>query len=125
MELKGRAVDIEKYDQQGYVCITGVKKHNQYKYENGGYGGGNGTYYQADPDIAVHEINLKVVAYTDNGHQTIVTDIRDQVLRDNPNWKRITQNRMNALQTKIVGNKFDFEVDAHGDMNFPLGTFKC
>ena len=125
MELRGRAVDIEKYDQQGYICITGVKKHNQYKYENGGYAGGNGTYYQPDSDLSVHEINLKIVAYTDDGNQTIVTDIRDQVLRDNPDWKRITQNRMNALQTKIVGNKFDFEVDAHGDMRFPLGTFKC
>ena len=36
MELRGRAVDIKKYDQQGYICISGVKKHNQYKYENGG-----------------------------------------------------------------------------------------
>lgn len=41
-KMKGRIVEIEKYQSRGTYIKQGIKRPDQYKYDN--YPGGNGTY---------------------------------------------------------------------------------
>lgn len=67
-KYKGRIVNIEKYQSRGVYLKQGVKKPEQYKYDN--YLGGNGTY--------VTVLSVKIFVYDFN--KCVTFDVYEDIL---------------------------------------------
>ena len=112
MSRKGRVVGIKPESITTCRVTQGIKRGDQAYYESSDrYKGGNGTYYH-DFRTESH-VMMKVVAYgTEEYPQQVVSfDIRDDIMRQNPEWKRLSPQRLNAIKDKIEHSKIDLYYD--------------
>lgn len=100
--LKGRIVEIEKNVHTGVYVTQGIKKKEQYKYENNPkVSGSNGTYatgheyYGTTIDVKVYVFDLD---------RCVSFDIRDYVLAINGK-KKVSEKLLNFIIENNKGNK--------------------
>jgi hypothetical protein len=74
-KYKGRIVNIEKHQNRGVYLKQGVKKPNQYKYDN--YPGGNGTYVTGGEYYGT-VLNVKIFVY--DFDKCITFNVYDDIL---------------------------------------------
>lgn len=101
---KGRIVDFYSQSTQYMTPIRGSKGYS-YKVESGGYNNGAGA-FMTFPESHLY---MKVFVYATNRCSSV--DVRDEVLAANPDWSRITQNRIEALKNNLCGKKINLKSD--------------
>lgn len=120
---KGRIVSIEKKELHHGTKVDGIKGHKQNYYDNSEkYHGSNGTYMT---DLGTeYYVEMKVVVYGDTKekNETVVVDIRDDILKEN-DMKRISSKLLSEIQEQNVGNKVKLEY-SNGKLSFPKGELK-
>lgn len=75
MKYKGRIVEIEKHQNRGVHLRQGIKKQDQYKYDN--FPGGNGTYVIGGEYYGT-SLNVKIFVYDID--KTLVFEVYDDIL---------------------------------------------
>lgn len=75
-QMKGRIVEIEKYQSRATYIKQGVKGSDQYKYDN--YTGGNGTYVIGGEYFGT-VLNVKIFIFDINSCKTF--DVYEDVLK--------------------------------------------
>lgn len=111
---KGRVVDINDKTYTSCAVTTGIKKYDQNSYDSSNsYRGSNGTYYHDFQSERV--ITMTVVAYEteEYNEHTIEFDITDDIRKMNPEWRRITQKRMDAIRNQVVGSKIELSYNQY------------
>ena len=102
--MKGKIVDIS-YDTKNTVYLEqGVKRRDQYFY-NDKYSGGNGTYVVGGKYDSF--IWLKVFVYELD--KCIKVDIKNTILKIN-NRKRVSSQMINTLVANNVGREIELDV---------------
>lgn len=104
---KGRIVEIEKYQNRGEYLKQGVKKQDQYKYDN--FPGGNGTYVIGGEYYGT-SLDVKIVVY--NINKPIVFDVYDDILAATGK-KKISAKLLSKIESH-EGDKIDvYSDDGH------------
>lgn len=86
------------------------------------YHGSNGTYMT---DLGTeYYVEMKVVVYgkTKDEDETVMVDIRDDILKQN-NMKRVSSKLLSEIQQQNVGNKVNLEY-LNGRLSFPKEELK-
>ncbi len=106
-KYKGRIVKIEKYQNREVYLKQGVKKQDQYKYDN--FPGGNGTYVIGS-EYCGTVLNVKIFVYDIN--KSIVFDVYDDILAATGK-KKISAKLLSTIESH-EGDKVDvYSNDGH------------
>ena len=106
MKKKAILRNVEKDSVFFNVLHQGIKRENQYKYEqNQRFKGGNGTY--AEHYYEGTHLDLTFEIPSDNA--TITLDVYNE-LREAAGWKKLTDKRMNIIESKI-GDTIEIDYD--------------
>lgn len=103
-QMKGRIVEIEKYQSRATYIKQGVKGSDQYKYDN--YPGGNGTYVTGGEYFGT-VLNVKIFIFDINGCKTF--DVYEDVLKL-AGKKKISSKLLETIESH-EGDKVDVYTD--------------
>lgn len=109
--MKGRIVEIEKYQSRATYIKQGVKGHDQYKYDN--YPGGNGTYVTGGEYFGTI-LNVKILVYDID--DCITFDVYEDILRL-AGKKKISSQLLATIESH-KGDKVDVYTDDGRNFNF-------
>ena len=112
---KGRILEINKYSSSVPFVKQGVKKSEQYKYENH-LPGGNGTYVTGGMYLGTH-LDVKISIYDDDNH-VYTFDVYEQV-KEATGKKSISPQLMEKLKSHLH-EKVDIEIDKSGNYLFDV-----
>lgn len=101
---KGRIVDFYSQSTQFMTPIKGAAGQG-FKVKGDGYFNGAGA-FMSFPEPHLY---MKIFVYATKKCSSV--DVREQVLEANPDWSRITQNRIDALKDNLCGKKISLESD--------------
>ena len=111
--MKGRIVEIEKYQSRATYIKQGVKGYDQYKYDN--YPGGNGTYVTGGEYLGT-VLKVKVFIYDINCCKTF--DVYEDVL--SLAGKKKISSQLLATIDSHKGDKVDVYTDDGRNFNFDV-----
>lgn len=118
---KGRITKIEKKKFKSCQLTQGIKREEQYKYENSPkYNGSNGSYssnYKTEYHVYLY---LTIYGQSDEDNRRVKMDIRDSILYSN-NLKRISTKKINEIVEKNVGKKVSFDISEDEKIIFDDG----
>lgn len=110
-KYKGRIVNIEKYQSRGVYLKQGVKKPEQYKYDN--YLGGNGTYVTGGEYYGT-VLSVKIFVYDFN--KCVTFDVYEDILAI-AGKKKISAQLLSIIESH-EGDKVDVYSDDGNNFSF-------
>ena len=114
--LRGRIVEIEKNVHQGAYLEQGIKKHDQYKYDNNRkFHGSNGSYITGFEYYGT-TIDVKIFVYDLNKSYSF--DIREYILGVN-NMQKVSQKLLNQIIEDNKGKKVFIDIN-NGMVRFDM-----
>lgn len=120
---KGRIVNIEKKELHYGTKIDGINSNEQPSYDNSNkHFGSNGTYMT---DLGTeYSVEMKVVVYgeTKEENETVVVDIRKDILEQN-NMIRVSEKLLENIREQNVGKKVKINYE-NGKLSFSKGELK-
>lgn len=111
--MKGRIVEIEKYQSQGIYIKQGVKGKEQYKYDS--YPGGNGTYVTGGEYLGT-VLNVKIYIY--DLDKCVSFDVYEDILRL-ARKKKISSKLLKTIEAH-QGDKVDVYTDDGRSFKFDV-----
>ncbi|CEN26173.1 hypothetical protein [Paraclostridium sordellii] len=114
--LKGRIVEIEKNVHQGAYLEQGIKKQDQYKYDNNRKMHGSNGSYITDFEYYGTTIDVKILVYDLNKSYSF--DIREYILGVN-NMQKVSKQLLNQIIDDNKGKKVFVDI-SNGMIGFDM-----
>lgn len=107
---KGRITKIKKSQFTTSELTQGIKKKDQYKFDNSEkYNGGCGSYSSNHRTEYYVDLYLTIYGNDNEPDKRVSIDIRDAILESNQ-IKRVSAERLKKIQDNNVGKKVSFNI---------------